>query len=100
MSYRVLITDQLSEEGIAHLEAAQDIEFEVVTELTSDTLAQKIVGFDGLIVRSSVTVTKAVLEAADKLKVVGRAGVGVDNIDVEAASRQGIVVMNTPAPIL
>lgn len=96
MTYKILITDQLSAEGLAHLEAAEDIDFEIVTGLTTESLAERIPGYDGLIVRSSVTVTEAVLAAADQLKVVGRAGVGVDNIDLDAASRRGVVVMNTP----
>jgi D-3-phosphoglycerate dehydrogenase len=96
VTYKILITDQLSAEGLAHLEAAEDITFDVVTGLTSETLAERILGYDGLIVRSSVTVTEAVLKAADQLKAVGRAGVGVDNIDLDAASKRGVVVMNTP----
>ncbi|MEW5960719.1 MAG: phosphoglycerate dehydrogenase, partial [Chloroflexota bacterium] len=96
MTYRILITDDLSPQGLAHLESSSDVEFNIVKGLTSETLAQRIPGYDGLIVRSSVKVTKEVLEAADTLKVVGRAGVGVDNIDVNAASMGGIIVMNTP----
>lgn len=96
MTYKILITDQLSADGLALLEAAEDIEFEVVTGLTSETLAERIPGYDGLIVRSSVNVTGPVILAADRLKVIGRAGVGVDNIDVATASKQGVVVMNTP----
>jgi D-3-phosphoglycerate dehydrogenase len=96
MTFRILITDDLSPQGLARLENSPDVEFDVVKGLTPDTLAQRIVGYDGLIVRSSVKVTEAVLTAADKLKVVGRAGVGVDNIDVNTASVRGIIVMNTP----
>jgi len=96
MTYRVLITDDLSPQGLAPLEAAHDCSFEVVKGLSEESLAAKISGYDGLIVRSSVQVTEAVLAAADRLKVVGRAGVGVDNIDVPAASMRGIIVMNTP----
>ncbi len=96
MTYRILITDELSSEGVAQLKAAEDVEFDVITGLTPETLAQHIAGYDGLIVRSSVKVTAQVLEAADQLKVVGRAGVGVDNIDLEAASMGGVIVMNTP----
>ncbi len=96
MTYKILITDELSPQGIAQLEAAEDVEFDVVTGLTPATLAQRIAGYDGLIVRSSVKVTAEVLEAADSLKVVGRAGVGVDNIDLDMASTRGIIVMNTP----
>ena len=96
MTYKILITDDLSPQGLAHLENSSDVEFDIVKGLTPETLAQRIPGYDGLIVRSSVKVTKEVLEAADQLKVVGRAGVGVDNIDVNTASIRGIIVMNTP----
>lgn len=96
MTYRILITDDLSPQGLARLESAGDTEFDIIKGLTPESLAQRIAGYDGLIVRSSVTVTEAVLAAADKLKVIGRAGVGVDNIDVAAASLHGIIVMNTP----
>lgn len=96
MSYKVLITDDLSPEGLALLEAAEDIQFDIVKGLTPVTLAGRIPGYDGLIVRSSVKVTAEVLAAADCLKVVGRAGVGVDNIDVNAASMRGVIVTNTP----
>ena len=96
MTYRILITDDLSPQGLAHLEDSPDVEFDIIKGLTPETLARRIAGYEGLIVRSSVNVTEAVLAAADKLKVVGRAGVGIDNIDVKAASLGGIIVMNTP----
>ncbi len=94
--FKILITDDVSPQGLAHLKESADIEFDLVKGLNSETLAQCIPGYDGLIVRSSVTVTEAVLAAADRLKVVGRAGVGLDNIDVTTASTRGIIVMNTP----
>ncbi len=96
MTYKILITDDLSPQGLARLEENPEVTFDLVKGLNPETLAQHIPGYDGLIVRSSVKVTEAVLAAADRLKVVGRAGVGVDNIDVEAASMRGIIVMNTP----
>lgn len=96
MTYTILITDDLSPQGIARLEAAEDIRFDIVKGLTPAALVERIPAYDGLIVRSSVKVTEAVLAAAEKLKVVGRAGVGIDNIDVNAASMRGIIVMNTP----
>jgi D-3-phosphoglycerate dehydrogenase len=96
MSYKILITDDLSVEGLAYLDAAEDVSYDVVQGLTPESLARHIPDYDGLIVRSSVTVTKDVLAAATRLKVVGRAGVGVDNIDIEAASEGGVIVMNTP----
>ncbi len=94
--YKILITDDLSAQGLARLEHSQDVAFDLVKGLTPETLARRIPGYDGLIVRSSVKVTEEVLVAADNLKVIGRAGVGVDNIDINAASMRGIIVMNTP----
>lgn len=96
MTYKILITDDISPQGLSLLESAEDITFDVIKGLKPDTLAETIPGYDGLIVRSSVKVTRPVIEASDKLKVVGRAGAGVDNIDVGAASLKGIIVMNTP----
>ena len=81
MNHKILITDDLSSQGLAHLESAGDVKYDVVKGLTPKMLAQHIPGYDGLIVRSSVKVTEPVLAAANRLKVVGRAGVGVDNID-------------------
>jgi len=96
MTYKILITDDLSAQGIALLEGSNDVEYDLIKGLTPETLAQRIPGYDGLIVRSSVNVTTEVFEAADQLRVIGRAGVGIDNIDVNAASMRGIIVMNTP----
>ncbi len=96
MTFKILITDELSPQSIAHLEEAEDVTFDVIKGLSQTGLAQQIPGYDGLIVRSSVKVTEDVLAGADQLKVVGRAGVGIDNIDVTAASMRGIIVMNTP----
>jgi len=94
--YRVLVADHLSDEGIAILKAEPQLDVAVQAGLTGPVLAQAIRGFDGLVVRSSSKVTKEVIDAADRLRVIGRAGVGLDNVDVEAASKKGIVVINTP----
>jgi D-3-phosphoglycerate dehydrogenase len=96
MTFKILITDDLSPQGLAQLQEADDVTFDVVKGLTEEALTRRIPGYDGLIVRSSVKVTETVLAAADQLKVVGRAGVGTDNIDITAASIRGIIVMNTP----
>lgn len=96
MTFKILITDDLSSQGLAHLEEAGDVTFDIAKGLSPEELVERIRGYDGLIIRSSVQVTEAVLNAAGKLKVVGRAGVGVDNIDIPAASMRGIIVMNTP----
>src|SRR5690348_7028702 len=92
---KVLISDELSPRAIAVFKE-RGVEAVVNTRLVPDEL-QKVIGdFDGLAVRSATKVTKAVIDAATKLKVIGRAGIGVDNIDVGAATQRGIVVMNTP----
>jgi len=93
---RVLISDTLSPEGIEILKNTPGIEVDVQTSLTPDELKGIIKDYDGLAIRSATKVTKEIIERADRLKVVGRAGIGVDNVDVNAASKRGIVVMNTP----
>lgn len=93
---KVLISDKLSKVGIKILEEAHDIKPEVNTELKPEELKAKIGEYDGLIIRSATKVTADIIEAADNLKVIGRAGIGLDNVDIPAASKRGIVVMNTP----
>jgi D-3-phosphoglycerate dehydrogenase len=92
---RVLISDALSPRAV-EIFAARGVDTDVMTGLTPDDLKKIIGKYDGLAVRSATKVTKAVLERAENLKVIGRAGIGVDNIDVAAATQRGIVVMNTP----
>ena len=94
--FRILITDKLGDAGLQRLEKAEDAEYEMKTNLNKEELLATIPGYDALIVRSGTKVDAAVLEAGEKLQVVGRAGIGVDNIDIGAATRRGIVVMNTP----
>ncbi len=92
---KVLISDKMS----ALAEDAfrrRDIDVDVITDLDPETLAARITEYDGLAVRSLTKVTAATLENAGNLKVIGRAGIGVDNVDVPAATAKGIVVMNTP----
>ena len=93
---RVLVSDKLSDGGLEILRAAKDIEVDYKPGLKEDELAEIIGTYDGLVIRSGSKVTEKVLNRARQLKVVGRAGIGVDNVDVPAASRRGIVVMNTP----
>ncbi len=92
---RVLIADEMSPLAAECFKQA-GIEVDVNTGLDKEGLRDAIGGYDGLAVRSASKVTSKVLEAADNLKVIGRAGIGVDNIDVDAATQKGIVVMNTP----
>jgi D-3-phosphoglycerate dehydrogenase len=96
MSIKILISDPLSKEGVDILKSHKEFQVDEVSKLSEDELCAKIKGYDALIIRSGTTVTGKIILASDKLKVIGRAGVGVDNVDVEAASKKGIVVMNAP----
>ena len=93
---RVLISDQLSDEGVALLEAAPGIEVEHRAGIDADELRRILPGYDGLIIRSGTKVTADLLEATQTLRVIGRAGIGVDNIDLPTATARGVIVMNTP----
>lgn len=93
---KILITDSIDREGLQILEAEEGIQVFEDRTLKGDRLAEAIGDYDALITRSGTNVTAEILERADKLKVIGRAGVGVDNVDIEAASRRGVVVLNTP----
>jgi D-3-phosphoglycerate dehydrogenase len=92
---RVLISDALSPRAV-EIFAERGVETDVMTGLSPDELKKALGKYDGLAIRSATKVTKAVLEHAGNLKVIGRAGIGVDNVDVPAATQRGIVVMNTP----
>ena len=92
--YNILAADGIAGEGIELLK--KDFNVEVRDKLSHDELLEIIPQFDGLIVRSASKVTADVLDRADKLKIIGRAGVGVDNIDVKAATEKGIIVINSP----
>jgi D-3-phosphoglycerate dehydrogenase len=96
MMAKVLVTDSLAPQGLEILERAQGIEVENAPGLDPDVLLEKIQTADALIIRSGTKVTAEVINAGDRLAVVGRAGIGVDNVDVPAASARGVVVMNTP----
>lgn len=99
--HKVLVSDPIAKEGLARLKAAAEagagIEVDLKTGLPKEELLKIISQYDALIVRSETKVTADVFKAATNLKVVARAGVGVDNIDVEAATERGVVVVNTPS---
>jgi D-3-phosphoglycerate dehydrogenase len=97
-NYRVLVTDTLAEEGLARLRAEPAIEVVVEPKLARDPagLRRALAEADGIAIRSGTQLTAEVLDGQTRLKAIVRAGVGVDNIDVAAATRLGIVVMNTP----
>jgi D-3-phosphoglycerate dehydrogenase len=91
---RILVADPIAPDGVERLRAAGEVE--VATGLSPDELKRKVADVDALVVRSETKVTAEVLAAAPRLRVVGRAGVGVDNIDLEAATRHGVLVLNAP----
>lgn len=94
--FHILITDKLGDAGLERLDAAEDAAYEMKTGLSKEALLEMIPRYDALIVRSGTKVDADVLDAGEKLQVVGRAGIGVDNIDIRAATMRGIIVMNTP----
>ncbi len=95
MAPRVLISDELSPAAVAIFKE-RGVEVDVKPGLDKEALAAIIGQYDGLAIRSATKVTAKLLEAATKLKVVGRAGIGVDNVDIPAATAKGVIVMNTP----
>jgi len=90
---KVLITDEVAEEAMNLLKEKHEVVFK---ELRGEELAREIGKYDALMVRSATKVTRDIIERAERLKVIGRAGIGVDNIDVDAASEKGIYVVNSP----
>ena len=97
MAYRILVLDPIAQEGFDLLNAEPEFEYEVRTGLKGEELRKSLNEFDGAIVRSGVKITAESLEGNKRLRAIVRAGVGTDNIDKVAATRLGIVVMNTPA---
>jgi D-3-phosphoglycerate dehydrogenase len=94
--YKVLVSDPISELGLQQLTDATDITVDRKSGLSEDELVAIMAEYDALLVRSQTKVTDRILAAGTKLKVVGRAGVGVDNIDLEAATKRGVIVINAP----
>lgn len=93
---KVLVSDKLAEEGINFLAAQPDLQLRIQTGLSEDELCELIADYDALLIRSETLVSAKVLAAAKNLKIIGRAGIGVDNVDLNAATERGIIVMNTP----
>jgi D-3-phosphoglycerate dehydrogenase len=94
---KILVSDPLSEGGLKILKDVKEFQVDVKTELKPEVLKEIIKDYDALIVRSATKVTKDIVNSGTRLKVIGRAGVGLDNVDLEAATQKGIIVMNTPA---
>ncbi len=93
---KVLVSDNLGEAGIRMFQEEEGIEVDVNNGLAPEALKSIIQEYDGLVIRSATKVTEDLLNAATRLKVVGRAGIGLDNVDIPAATKRGIIVMNTP----
>lgn len=93
---KILVSDNLADSGIQKLMNVPEFQVDVRTKLAHEELCRIIKDYDALVIRSSTKVTAEVIDAADNLKVVARAGIGLDNVNIDAASRRGIVVMNTP----
>ena len=93
---KVLISDDMGQAGIEIFEKQEGIELDVNTGLSPDELKQIIGRYDALAIRSATKVTKEILGAATNLKVVARAGIGLDNVDIDEATKKGVAVMNTP----
>lgn len=96
MVFKVLVSDPIKPEGLTALTEAPEIDVDIKTDLSKEELLNIIDQYDALIVRSQTKVTAEVLEKGTKLRVIGRAGVGVDNIDLNEATKKGIVVINAP----
>lgn len=94
MTYKVLVTDKINQIAVDILKETCEVDYKA--SLTADELKAVIKNYDGLMIRSSSKVTKEVIDLSERLKVVGRAGVGVDNVDLDAATNKGIVVINSP----
>ena len=93
---RILVADRISPEGKAFLDGQENFTTDHITGLDEAGLCERIGEYHAVIVRSASTITAKVLDAADRLEVIGRAGIGVDNIDVDRATGKGVVVLNTP----
>jgi D-3-phosphoglycerate dehydrogenase len=94
--FRVLVSDPISEEGLARLRGFEGVEVHAPGAMEREAFLAALPGYDALVVRSGTQVDAEALARADGLRVVGRAGVGLDNVDVEAATERGVLVMNTP----
>ncbi len=93
---KVLVSDNLGAAGIQMFQEEEGIEVDVNTGLSPEELKSIIGNYDALVIRSATKVTEDLLKAATRLKVIGRAGIGLDNVDIPAATKRGIIVMNTP----
>ncbi|MCB8988148.1 MAG: hypothetical protein H6661_10420 [Ardenticatenaceae bacterium] len=96
MTYKILISDKLGQAGLDRLDEMDDVSYDMILGLSKEELMARIPEYDALIIRSDTRPDADVIAAGSKLKVIGRAGIGVDNVDLEAATAHGVRVMNTP----
>jgi D-3-phosphoglycerate dehydrogenase len=92
--YKILVKEKIADAGVALLREHFDVD--VLTEMGEDELRDAIAGYEGIVIRSATKLNADLIERADRLKVIGRAGIGVDNVDVPAATKRGIIVANAP----
>jgi D-3-phosphoglycerate dehydrogenase / 2-oxoglutarate reductase len=92
--YKVLVKEKIADAGVALLREHFDVD--VLTDMSEDELRDGIAGYEGIVIRSGTKLTADLIERAERLKVIGRAGIGVDNVDVPAATKRGIIVANAP----
>ncbi len=93
---KIIVTEKISDKGVALLKAQKDLQVDVEMNLSREELLKRIPEYDAIIVRSVTKINEEFYEHATNLKVVGRAGNGVDNIQMEGATKRGIIVVNTP----
>ena len=96
MKFKILVSDPLGDRGLEILRREKSLEVDVKTGLKEEELKKIIGNYEAILIRSSTKLSRDILEHAKKLRIIGRAGVGVDNVDLDAATKQGIIVMNTP----
>jgi D-3-phosphoglycerate dehydrogenase len=96
MTWHILVADAISDHGLQQLTNAPDVHVDKAIGWTEDQLVDRIGAYDALLVRSQTKVTARIMDAAPKLRVIGRAGVGVDNIDLPHATKRGMIVINAP----
>src|SRR6185436_17682226 len=94
---RILVTDEVDPEGVALLQAVREFKVDVVPTLPPAELLQRIGDYDAFVGRSATRISAELLAKAKKLRVIGRAGVGVDNVDLDKATELGVAVINAPA---
>ena len=92
--YRILVAEKIADSGVDLLR--ERFEVDLGLNLSHEELVERIGGYDGILIRSATQLTASVIGRAERLKVIGRAGIGVDNVDVEAATKRGIIVANAP----